>query len=133
MFSMAAAPKIRIDPSAQTPAVRQIVDQLRVLLVEGSLAPGQALPAVRRVAMELGVHFNTVAEAYRQLAEEGWLELSRGRAARVIARPPTVAIAGDRDDFRTRMRSLVAEMRSRGLEPPKLAMDLRALAEEMSK
>ena len=133
MFSMAIVPKIRIDSSAPTAAVRQIVDQLRVLLVEGALAPGQALPAVRRVAMELGVHFNTVAEAYRQLAEEGWLELSHGRAARVIARTPTLAAAGDRDDFRARMRSLVAEMRSRGLEPPKLAMDLRALAEEMSK
>ena len=69
---MPATARIRIDPSSGIPAVRQIADNLRVLLVGGQLAPGAALPPVRRVAVELGVHFNTVAEAYRQLAAEGW-------------------------------------------------------------
>ena len=36
---------------------------------------------LRHVAVELGVHFNTVAEAYRQLAAEGWLDLKHGRGA----------------------------------------------------
>jgi DNA-binding transcriptional regulator YhcF (GntR family) len=58
-----------------------------VLLVEGKLARGTPLPSVRRLAMELSVHFNTVAEAYRELAAEGWLHLQHGRGAVVIARP----------------------------------------------
>ncbi len=36
--------------------------------------------------MELGVHFNIVAEAYRQVADQGWLELKHGRAAIVLER-----------------------------------------------
>jgi DNA-binding transcriptional regulator YhcF (GntR family) len=62
---------IRFDPFSGVPAIRQITDSLRVLLVERKLAPGVVLPSVRRLAMELGVHFNTVAEAYRELAGEG--------------------------------------------------------------
>ena len=62
---MAGAPRIRIDLNSPVPATRQIADGLRVELVEGRLKPGTDLPSVRRIAMELGVHFNTVAEAYR--------------------------------------------------------------------
>ncbi len=68
-------PVLRIDPDSSVPLVRQIVDQLRIPLVEGSLKPGTVLPPVRRLATYLAVHFNTVAEAYRQLASEGWLDL----------------------------------------------------------
>ena len=68
--------QIRIDLDASTPVNRQIVDQIRTLLVEGALPPGADLPSVRRLATDLGVHFATVADAYRTLAEEGWLEIS---------------------------------------------------------
>jgi len=68
---MAGSARIRIDLNSPVPATRQIADGLRVELVEGRLKPGSGLPSVRRVAMELGVHFNTVAEAYRVLAAEG--------------------------------------------------------------
>ena len=50
--------KIRIDLTSQVPAYRQIVDALRVLLVEGTLPPGSDLPSVRRLAMELGIHLD---------------------------------------------------------------------------
>ena len=68
-----AGAKIRIDLNSDVPAYRQIVDAIRVLLVNGELQVGTGLPSVRRLAMELGVHFNTVGEAYRELAQEGWL------------------------------------------------------------
>ena len=124
--------KIHIDHAEPLPIVRQIVDQMRVHLVNGALKPGQDLIAVRRVAMELRVHFNTVAEAYRQLAEEGWLELRHGRLARVKERTAGVPLDSDWRGFRARMRALVAEMRSRGMAMEPLAADLRILADELS-
>src|ERR1700716_1342656 len=102
---MAQSPRIRIDPASGIPVVRQITDSLRVFLVEGQLLPGAALPSVRRVAMELGIHFNTVAEAYRQLAAEGWLDLKHGRGALVVPRVvPAVANGAWTEDFRNRLR-----------------------------
>lgn len=130
---MVDGPCIEIDPRSNVPVVRQISDRVRILLVEGRLAPGTALPSVRRLAMELGVHFNTVAEAYRQLAAEGWLELKHGRTAVVMNR--AVAEVTNREwseGFRMRVRGLVAQMRSEGVSAKALAAELFALAREVA-
>ncbi len=76
--------------------------------------------------MELGVHFNTVAEAYRQLAAEGWLEQKHGRGAVVIQRNmPAEVESGRLEDFRQRLRGLVAQMRSEGISPRRIASELK--------
>ena len=127
---MAGEPKIRIDLGSQVPVYRQIVDSIRVLLVQGALKPGTDLSSVRSLAMELGVHFNTVGEAYRQLAEEGWLDLKHGRGARVVERGAPAAASPERlEEFRTRLRNMVAEMRSSGISAAKIAGELRAVLE----
>jgi GntR family transcriptional regulator/MocR family aminotransferase len=131
---MAQSPRIRFDPASGTPAVRQIVDNLRVLLVEGQLVPGTTLPSVRRLAMELGVHFNTVADAYRQLAAEGWLELKHGRGAVVVPRiAPAVRNGARDDDLRNRLRGLVAQLRAEGIPAASIADELRAMAKVVTR
>jgi len=121
-----------VDPTAPTPAYRQIVDQLRNYLVEGQLRPGEVLPGVRRLAIDLGVHFNTVAEAYRTLAQEGWLEVSQGKAVRVLDRAQPEPTTADVElGFRQRLRVLVTEMRGHGLSVETLSRELRAAAEGM--
>ncbi|MBZ5633090.1 MAG: GntR family transcriptional regulator [Acidobacteriia bacterium] len=128
-----AGPRIRIDLNSPVPATRQIADGLRVELVEGRLKPGSHLPSVRRVAMELGVHFNTVAEAYRMLAAEGWLDLRHGRGATVVERTqPANASRNEVADYRQRLRELISQMRARGVPPAKIAAELRALAEGLN-
>jgi DNA-binding transcriptional regulator YhcF (GntR family) len=123
-----ATAQLRIDPNSTVPAVRQIEDGLRVLLVNGSLPPGTELPSVRQVGMELGVHFNTVAEAYRQLAAERWLEQKHGRGAVVIERNAPAAVESGRlEDFRQRLRALVAQMRSEGVSPKRIASELKTV------
>src|SRR5581483_625944 len=122
---------VRIDLDSGVPAYRQIVDGLRILLVIGKLAPGSELPSVRRIAVDLGVHFNTVAEAYRTLAEEGWLDLRHGKGATVIERGAPAANAEKVTEFRQRLRALVAEMQSQGASAAKLSVELRTLADEL--
>jgi GntR family transcriptional regulator len=122
---------LRIDLDSSVPAYRQIVDGLRILLVNGKLAPGSELPSVRRMALDLGVHFNTVAEAYRTLADEGWLDLRHGRGATVAARDAPSANAGKVTEFRRRLRALVAEMQSQGASAAKLSSELRIAANEL--
>lgn len=119
---------IRIDPESPLPAIRQIVDALRVELVEGRLKPGDALPSVRRAAIDLGLHFNTVAEAYRQLAEEGWLELKHGRSARVANRQQPRATRQTVQGYRQRLRELVSQMRAAGVPEESIATELQQVA-----
>ncbi len=123
---------LRIDIKSSVPVYRQMVDGLRVLLVNGELKPGDQLPPVRRLAMDLGVHFNTVAEAYRTLANEGWLEIARRSGVKVVARkaprrPRTDMAAG----FESRLRGLIAEMQAGGFSRENIVRELRRLAEAL--
>lgn len=120
---------LRVDPSSPAPLVRQIVDQLRVLLVEGSLKAGTPLPPVRRLATDLAIHFNTVAEAYRQLASEGWLDLRHGRGAVVVERESPAASRREISGYRQRLRELVSEMRARGVPAARIAAELKSIVE----
>jgi GntR family transcriptional regulator len=123
--------RLRIDLDSPIPAYRQIVDGLRVLLVSGKLTPGWELPSVRRMALNLGVHFNTVAEAYRTLADEGWLQLHHGRSARVVFRDAPDPTMDQMDEFGRRLRTLIAEMLAKGIPADKLQVDMRNAAEEL--
>ena len=132
----APAPAIEIDLASPIPAYRQIVDQVRHLLVTGALIPGATLPSVRRLAVDLGVHHNTVAEAYRNLAAEGWLEIAQGKTVRVVERAGKPAPQPQERDamavsFERRLRHLAAEMRAQGLSSNAIADRLRLVAEEV--
>jgi GntR family transcriptional regulator len=126
--------QIRLDVDSVVPAYRQVADQLRTLAVEGVIVPGDLLPPVRRLALELGVHFNTVAEAYRVLAQEGFLEITRGHGARVADRAtPRRASPEVADNFRQRMRELIASVRARGLSERQIAGELKIMVEGFEK
>jgi GntR family transcriptional regulator len=125
---------LRIDLTSPVPVYRQIVDAARILLVNGELHPGDPLPPVRRLALDLGVHFNTVAEAYRTLEEEGWLEIGRRSGARVVSRPaPHRCDPGTGDVFERRLQEMVAEMQARGLPRKRVARELRRLADALER
>jgi len=121
----------RIDLKSSVPVYRQMVDGLRVLLVNGELKPGDPLPPVRRLATDLGVHFNTVAEAYRTLASEGWLEIARRSGAKVVSRKAPRRAQADAAEGFDRVRSLVAEMQAGGFSRDSIVRELRRLAEAL--
>ncbi|HET6896892.1 MAG TPA: GntR family transcriptional regulator, partial [Vicinamibacteria bacterium] len=56
----------------------QLVTQLELKILDGSLTHGQRLPSVRSLARRLKVHHNTVSAAYQDLEEAGHVELQRG-------------------------------------------------------
>src|SRR5438128_6290037 len=121
-------PTITIDVKSSVPVYRQIIDAMRHLLVEGVLKPGDRVPPVRQLGLDLGVHFNTVAQAYRELADEGWLDLKRRRGAVVLDRvqpaPPNKA---RRNDSLKKLRELTARLRAEGIPASQIASHLRKL------
>ena len=123
--------RLRIDLTSPSPAYRQIVDGLRTFLVDGVLRAGDILPPVRELAFELGVHFHTVAEAYRILAEEGWLDLRRRRGAQVVERSSRAADPHKRQQFGQRLREMIAELRAEGVGVEDIQTELRGAMKGM--
>jgi GntR family transcriptional regulator len=129
---MNAEPKLVIDPRSTVPVYRQVVDTLRSMLVDGVLRPGDTLPTVRDLGLELGVHFNTIAEAYRLLAAEGWLDVRRRRGAVVTKRTAPREQPESEARFSRSLRQLIAQVRSEGLSVRTITLELERLTRELS-
>jgi len=67
-----------IDPSSATPVFRQIVDHVQRLIASGVYRPGELIPSVRGLAMELRVNPNTVQRAYQALERAGVVAARKG-------------------------------------------------------
>ncbi|MGI5340618.1 GntR family transcriptional regulator [Streptomyces sp. CA-181903] len=102
---------VRLDHGSPVPLGDQIAASVRGAVADGSVRPGERLPAARALADSLGVNVHTVLRGYQRLREEGIIELRRGRGA--------VVTAGDAVADRARLLAaagrLVAEARSSGL------------------
>jgi len=70
--------EFRLDASSGVPVYRQIIDQVTGGVATGTLAPGDQLPTVRQVSVDLAINPNTVMRAYRELEIRGLLETQQG-------------------------------------------------------
>ena len=62
---------VRIDPTARTPVFEQLIEQIKLDVAQGALAPHAKLPTVRELAVELLLNPNTVQKAYNLLIQQG--------------------------------------------------------------
>jgi GntR family transcriptional regulator len=82
-----------IDPRDPTPIYAQLDRGFRAAIAAGRLSPGDQLPTVRELAVELKINANTVARVYAELERAGVLETRRGvgsfiKSTPLQARPP---------------------------------------------
>ncbi|MFE4610106.1 aminotransferase class I/II-fold pyridoxal phosphate-dependent enzyme [Streptomyces niveus] len=84
----------------------------------GHLAPGQPLPPLRELALELGVNPNTVAAAYRTLRDRGVIETAGRRGSRVRARPSSTSRGSIRVDAPAGVREVSDGNPDPALLPP---------------
>jgi GntR family transcriptional regulator len=79
---------LTLEANDKRPIYQQIADGIKSLIAGGSLREGMTLPSVRQVAGDLGVNLNTVAVAYRQLQDEGFVTVRHGAGAVIAPRVP---------------------------------------------
>ncbi|MDN5930882.1 MAG: GntR family transcriptional regulator [Pseudonocardia sp.] len=82
------SPHVTVDARSGLAPWRQIHDQLAALVDADELVPGTRLPAIRRLARDLGVAPGTVARAYRELEAGGRVRTARGGGTVTAARTP---------------------------------------------
>lgn len=76
---------LTVDAGDERPIYRQVADGIKGLIARGELREGMTLPSVRQVAGDLGVNLNTIAVAYRELQEEGFVAIRHGAGAVVAS------------------------------------------------
>jgi len=68
----------RLDLRSGVPVYRQLIDQVLGAIASGALGPGDRLPTVRQVAVDLAINPNTVVRAYKELEIRGVLTTQQG-------------------------------------------------------
>jgi len=111
---------IRIDLNDPRPLEDQLATELRLAIARGEVGPGGELPSARQLGADLGVHWNTVARAYRRLNDEGLIAVRHGRKAVVLGRSAS-PIPAARESLRNELVEALAIGRLRGLSPRDLS------------
>ena len=70
--------EFQLDIKSGVPFYRQIIDQVRSAIASGMLNPGDRLPTVRQLAVDLSINPNTVSRAYMELELTGLVETQMG-------------------------------------------------------
>jgi GntR family transcriptional regulator len=78
---------VSIDPRDKTPIYAQLERALRAAIATSRLRPGDQLPTVRQLAVELRINANTVARVYAELERAGVIETRRGVGSFISATP----------------------------------------------
>jgi GntR family transcriptional regulator len=121
---------VTVDLEDKRPLYQQIVDGVKALIARGELREGSTLPSVRQVAGDLGINFNTIATAYRQLQEEGLVTIRHGASAVVSSRRGRVPEEGE---LRKPLRAALTEMILAGRSEDEIAAAVREELESIGR
>lgn len=100
---------IHIDPQSGLAIYEQIVRAVKFAVAQGGLIPGNRVPSVRELSVQVAVNPNTVARAYRDLQAEGVLTPVRGTGLEVSPRAVALCQKHRVEMLRERLRSLIDE------------------------
>ncbi|WP_009631797.1 GntR family transcriptional regulator [Synechocystis sp. PCC 7509] len=86
--------QFQIQPDSEIPSSTQLLNQIRYAIASRQFSPGHRLPSTRALAMQTGLHRNTISKVYRHLEEDGLVESVAGSGiyvrAQTIQRNPSL-------------------------------------------
>ena len=120
--------RFSINPSSAEPVYAQIARQAREAVARGTLRPGDQLPTVRELALELLINPNTIAAAYREMERTGLVHTQRGRGTFIAEIQPGVSLGERRRQLQKHVDALLTEATHLGLSEEETLDAVRAAA-----
>ena len=129
---------ITVNLTDGVPIYRQIVNQVKYLVASGLLLPGEELPPIRTLALQLRVTPNTIVKAYHELEISGVVYKRQGSGTFVSETRQQLAFRERRRIIEQRIDALLTEAHHlnfsnddilRMLRERRAAMDVEADAE----
>ncbi len=119
---------IVLDYQDRRPLYEQIVEKFRHLILNGALKPGEKMPSVRQLAMDLSINPNTIQRAYMQLEQEGLIYPVKGKG-NFIADSQEVRKASV-NAYKRELKSLIQKGKVMGMEEEELIYIIRECYKE---
>ena len=121
---------IIINNSSMKPIYEQIVDQIRSMIVEGSLEENTGLPSVRSLSRELRISALTVKKAYDCLEREGFIVTVHGKGSFVAAGSGELVQETRRREVESQLEMAIRAGRSCGMQDQELRELFELILEE---
>ncbi len=120
---------IQLDFRSTQPIYEQIISQYKFLTLQAFLKPGDSIPSVRKLAMELGVTPGTVAKAYREMEKQGLIETLRGRGTFIAGVPDKARDEGVIRKVKEELREQCLELIYQGMEKEEIVRMIEEILE----
>jgi len=119
-----------LDAVNGAPIYRQIIQQIEYAILSGRMQPGDRLPTIRSLAVELKTNPNTIAKAYNELEIRGILATQVGSGTYISDKKPVI----EEDSLKRKIREVagrfIQEMRDLGVEKKELPKLIESIIEE---
>lgn len=122
---------IRLDFRSSQPIYEQIISQYKLLTLQGYLKSGDAIPSVRRLAMDLEITPGTVAKAYREMEKQGLIETLRGKGTFIADIPERVRDEGVVKQVKEGLKEQCMELIYQGFNPSEIIRLIEEILEEL--
>jgi GntR family transcriptional regulator len=103
------------NPSSGVPIYVQIKEQIRHAIETGAISAGDQLPGIRSLAETLIINPNTVIKVYRELEQEGVLEIRHGLGAFITSRRRNLSRSEELRDAQHLVHDFVNALKRQGL------------------
>jgi len=123
---------IVLDFKSNKPIYEQIVEQVKYHVLKGHLKPGDAIPSVRKLALDIAITPGTVAKAYQELERQNIIETIRGKgtfiAANIELKPDNTRLEEDTK----LLRSVILDLKVMGISEADVVEMVQKIYKEMS-
>lgn len=121
-----------LDLKSSKPIYEQIVEQMKFHVLKGHLKPGDAIPSVRKLALDISITPGTVAKAYQELERQNIIETIRGKGTFIAAKIELKQDESRMEEARKLLRSAILELKVMGLKENEVTDVVKELYKEMS-
>ena len=123
---------MKIDPRSHVPIYLQIAEEVRSAVAAGLYRPGEALPSLRALAIDVKVNPNTVQRAYDALEREGLVYSQRGKGLYVAEQGTASAQTRTQEAVRRALEEGIRAGRAAGMGVPQVRVLFEAAIERMA-
>jgi len=122
-----------LDQANGTPIYRQIIQHIEYAILSGRMKPGDRLPTIRSLAVELKTNPNTIAKAYGELEIRGILATQVGSGTYISDKKPVIEDDSLNRKIREVLGRFVHELKALGVEKRELVKLIDSYIKEENK
>ena len=122
---------ILIDYKDRRPIYEQVIEKFQQIILCGILAPGEAMPSVRSLAMELSINPNTIQRAYQELERSGYIYSVKGKGSFVSDTKNAAEIK--RSEWQKELNVYVAKVLATGITEAEINTMLKIAIDNANK